>query len=109
MDTMNDNTGAPQVQKTICPDCGGMVQKYGKTAAGAQRYRCQVEGCRRQFVPGADHLIDPDTKKIVMRMINEDVHPRKIYRAVNGDEPEKISLQWIYKLRRKVLNDRRHQ
>lgn len=106
---MNDNSGLDAAKEETCPDCGGPIQKYGKTPSGAQRYRCKVAGCRRQFVPGADHLIDPDTKKIVMRMINENVQPCKIYRAVNGDEPEKISLQWIYKLRRKVLNDRRHQ
>lgn len=94
-------------QEISCPDCGARVQKYGKTPGGEQRYRCLNERCRRQFVPGADHLIDPEIKAMVMRMIDAGVHPRKIYFAVNEAGKEKISQRWIYKLRRKVINDRR--
>jgi transposase-like protein len=96
-------------QSINCPDCGGPVQKYGKTPSGVQRYRCVADGCLRQFIPGSDHLIEPEVKALVLRMIDADVHPKKIYQSVNGDGPEKISLRWIQILRRKVLNDRRHQ
>jgi transposase-like protein len=105
---MNDNTPSTTDQVT-CPDCGSArVQKYGKNGAGAQRYRCLQEDCRRQFVPGSDHLIDPEIKALVLRMINAEVHPRKIYIAVNPDgedKEEKISLRWIYKLMRRIKND----
>lgn len=102
---MNDNSQIKTDQENIkCPYCGGGVQKFGKSTSGAQRYRCTVEGCRRQFVPGGDHLIDPEIKSMVLRMIAADVHPRKIYQSINGDGKEKISLRWIYELRRKVAN-----
>jgi transposase-like protein len=99
---MNDNA-----TKIICPDCGSSgLQKYGTTKSGKQKYRCAVIGCRRQFVPGSDHLINPELKSIIIGMIAADIHPRKIYKSVNPDGEEKISLRWIYKLRRRMKNDR---
>jgi len=106
---MNDSTPATTDQVT-CPECAStQAQKYGKTPGGAQRYRCLNSKCRRQFVPGSDHLITPEIKSMVMRMINADVHPRIIYQAVNDQGKEKISLRWIYKLKRRIVNDRFHK
>lgn len=95
-------------QLIICPDCKGAdVQKYGKTKAGEQKYRCMHLGCRRQFVPGSEHLITPEIKNNVLAMIRANVEPLKIYQAANPDGIEKISLRWIYQLKRRELNDRK--
>ena len=84
-----------------CPDCKGTkLMRYGKTKAGLQKYRCLDEkgvGCRRQFVAGSGHLIDPGKKKIVMDLLAQGIRPKKIMAAVPG-----ISKRWIYELRRKV-------
>lgn len=99
-------------QPINCPYCAGPVQKYGKTPSGDQRYRCMKQGCRRQFVQGADHLVTPEIKALVLGMIDAGIHSRKIYQSVNSasafldDNKKNISLRWIQKLRRKVLNDR---
>lgn len=83
-----------------CPDCKGTrLERYGKTKAGLQKYRCLDEkaiGCRRQFVAGSTHRIDPEKKKIAQDLLAQDIAPEKIKAAV----PE-ISLRWLYKLRRK--------
>ena len=84
-----------------CPDCKGTrLQRYGKTAAGLQKYRCLDEfgrKCRRQFVAGSTHLIDPGKKKIILALLAQDTPPKKIKAAVEG-----ISLRWIYALRRRA-------
>ena len=84
-----------------CPSCGGTkLARYGKTAAGLQKYRCldgSGIGCRRQFVAGSDHLIDPDKKKIILALLAQDTPPKKIKAAVPG-----ISLRWIYELKRRA-------
>lgn len=104
MKNLVDDFGASR--ERFCPHCGARVQKYGKTPGGVQRYRCLNEQCRRQFVPGAGHLVSPEIKAMVLRMIAADVHPKKIYSAINEAGEEKISLRWIYILRRKFINDR---
>src|SRR5574343_190556 len=92
-------------EKIKCPGCGAeKIQKYGRTAAGVQKYRCMRLGCRRQFGPGSDHLIDPAVRIMVMRLINERIEPSKIHNIVNGLGPEKISLRWIQELKRRKLN-----
>jgi transposase-like protein len=90
-----------------CPACGtDQVQKYGTSPSGAQKYRCMKLGCRRQFTLGADHLIDPGIKTMVMRMIDGGVDPKVIHRTVNDQRyPNKISLRWIQELKRRKLND----
>lgn len=81
-----------------CPTCGSLrLMKYGKTEAGKQKYRCPVAGCGRQFVAGSDHLLDPETKSRVEKLLAAGVHPAQISQAENG-----ISLRWIYQLRRKM-------
>ncbi len=83
-----------------CPDCKDTrVVKYGKTAAGLQKYRCVYPGCRRQFVAGSDHMIDPETKYRVEKLLYADVHPTQIAKAETG-----ISLRWIYELRKRMKN-----
>jgi len=85
------------MEDVSCPDCKGTrLQRYGKTAAGLPKYRCLGPDCGRQFVAGSHHLIDPEKKKIVMALIEQDTPPRKIEKAVQG-----ISLRWIYELRRR--------
>lgn len=83
-----------------CPDCGGSkLQRYGTTKAGRQKYRCRDErgaGCRRQFVAGSLHLIDPEKKKIAQALLAQGIKPKKIHVAV----PE-ISRRWLYELKRR--------
>ena len=93
-------------QPINCPYCAGPVQKYGKTPSGDQRYRCLTQGCRRQFVPGSDHPVAPEIKALVLGMIDAEIDPDKIYQIVNKDNQKNISLRWIQKLRRKVINGR---
>lgn len=81
-----------------CPECKGTrLQRYGKTAAGLQKYRCLESGCGRQFVAGSDHLIDPEKKKIIDALLAIDTPLKKVKVAF----PE-VSLRWLYELRRKV-------
>lgn len=81
-----------------CPDCkSDQIGKYGKTKAGLQKWRCLVPSCRRQFVAGSDHQVSPETKAVVMGLLRQKVHPKKIHGAVEG-----ISLRWIYQLRRRI-------
>jgi transposase-like protein len=96
-----------------CPSCkGSKLARYGKTAAGLQKYRCLEASCRRQFVAGSDYLIDQDVKDLVLRLLAQGVDPPKIHEALNpagaADEArKKISLRWIYQLKRKMgPNDR---
>lgn len=84
-----------------CPDCKGTrLQRYGKTAAGLQKYRCldgRGIGCRRQFVAGSDRLIDPDERKVLDALLAADTPAKKIKAALPG-----ISLRWIYELKRRA-------
>lgn len=92
---MNDD----QNIKIICPDCGGdQLQKFGKTKAGRQKYRCLNSGCRRQFVHGSAFSVPTDIKTKVMALLDQNVNPQKIYAAFSED----ISLRWIYQLRRRM-------
>jgi transposase-like protein len=88
-----------------CPSCkGSRVINYGHTSAGRQKLRCTAPGCRRQFVAGSNHLVDPKIKVLVEGLLSEDVPPKKIAAAM---PPGKISLRWIYSLRGKLKpNDR---
>ena len=95
-----NRTDSPPVQ---CPACGASrLVKYGRTAAGLQKYRCIDAKCRRQFVFGSRHLIDSRTKAIAMNMIDAGIPPGKIAEAV----PE-ISRSWINQLRRRKIKDDR--
>jgi len=76
------------------------VDRYGKTDAGLQKYRCLEGGCRRQFVPGSDHLLDPDKKAVALRLLEAGVAPAKIREGI----PE-ISLRWLYELRKRLKRD----
>ena len=79
-----------------CPDCkGSRLSRYGKTKIGLQKYRCL--DCKRQFVAGSDHLIDAETKKTVLGLLAQGVHPKKIANAIEG-----VSLRWIYELRKRT-------
>ncbi len=96
-----------------CPSCKSTnLARYGKTAAGLQKYRCLETNCRRQFVAGSDYLIDQDVKALVLRLLAQGVEPPKIREALNpagatDETRKKISLRWIYQLKRKLrLNDR---
>ena len=95
------------MEGVTCPECGGAkLARYGKTAAGLQKYLCRslsrktADGkhfeCRRQFVAGSTRLIDPDRKRIALELLAQKVDPVKIKAAV----PE-ISLRWLYKLRKR--------
>jgi transposase-like protein len=95
-----------------CPTCGSSeVAKYGKTKAGLQKFRCLSDYCRRQFVAGSEWLIKPEIKPLVRRLIELGIPPWKIFEAVKDPETEEamISLQSIYKLRRKAKNDRQEK
>lgn len=75
-----------------CPDCGGhRIEKYGKTKAGKPKYHCLATGCGRQFVAGSDHLIDQETKGMVVKLIGEDLAPKKILRIVTACLAERAS------------------
>jgi len=79
-----------------CPGCSGTsCLRWGRGAAGRQKYRCR--GCGRQFVEGSDHLIDPETKAIVTRLLLAGVAPKQVKEAVPN-----ISLRWIYYLKKQV-------
>ena len=82
-----------------CPKCGGwLFEKYGKTKAGMQKLRCLEPTCRRQFVPGSDHLIDPEKKKSIEALLASGTPPEAIKTAF----PKDVSLRWLYELRRKL-------
>lgn len=96
------------MEDVSCPECGGKkLARYGKTAAGLQKYLCltlsrrTADGkpfeCRRQFVAGSTHMIDPDKKRIARELLAQGIPPKKIKAAV----PE-ISLRWLYELRRRA-------
>ena len=86
--------------KVRCPACGEIrCWKYGTAPNGRQRYRCHV--CRRQFVADSDHRIDRDAHDIVASLLAQGVAPRKIARALPG----RISLRWIYELRKRMICD----
>lgn len=81
-----------------CPACkGNQLEKYGKTKAGLQKYRCLNPRCRRQFVAGSAHRIDPEIKTMVEGLLRGGTHPRVIAQAVPN-----ISLRWIYDLRKRI-------
>ena len=89
--------------KISCPECGGTrLTKYGKTLAGRQKYKCSSPICRHQFVAGSDHLVNPDIKDRVIKLLTANVHPTQIAKAEQG-----ISLRWLYELRRRMKNDQR--
>ena len=89
------------VADVTCPDCQGTkLERYGKTRAGLQKYRCLASGCRRQFVAGSNHLIDPEVKAAIMKLLEAKASPAQVKAAW----PD-ISLRWIYSLRRKLRND----
>ena len=101
---MHDEKKDPTLEHLSCPQCrGSKLSRYGKTAAGRQKYRCLNPACRRQFVYGSDHLLDPETKKIVMNLLSAGVEPVQIHRAV----PE-VSLRWIYELRRRTVHGKQN-
>ena len=82
----------------ICPDCRGVrLEKYGKTAAGLQKYRCLAATCRRQFVDGSRHLIDREVKARIVALLKAGTTPAQVKEAWPN-----ISLRWIYSLRRKL-------
>lgn len=82
-----------------CPGCDEKrVQRYGKTVAGLQKYRCQ--SCGRQFVSGSDHNVDPELKKIAQELLRQNVRPGVIAKAMDG----KISVRWLRELRRQVAD-----
>jgi len=86
-----------------CPECKGTrLAKYGKTAAGKQKYKCYALACRHQFVADSDHLVNPEVKDRVIKLLTAKVHPTQIAKAEEG-----ISLRWIYELRRRMKNDQR--
>lgn len=82
-----------------CPECNGSkLERYGKTKAGKQKFRCLEPFCRRQFVLGGDdRSIDQATLETVLKLLAQNVKPRVIKTAVPG-----ISLRSIYKLRGKT-------
>ncbi|HOS78153.1 MAG TPA: hypothetical protein PL061_12875 [Syntrophales bacterium] len=83
-----------------CPKCHSTsLLKWGLGASGRQKYRCAL--CRRQFVAGSDHFLEPEKKAVVMRLIEAGVEPAKIREAI----PD-ISLRWVYELRRRLKRDR---
>jgi transposase-like protein len=85
-----------------CPACkGDRLEKYGNTKAGLQKYRCLDPKCRRQFVPGASHLVDKNTKQAVTELLKANVKPNIIAKATPG-----VSRRWIYDLRKRMKNDR---
>ena len=86
-------------KEIICPDCGSArLEKYGKTPAGLQKYRCQLPHCRRQFTPGSDHLIDAYKKNIVLKLLEQQMPAAKIIKVVAG-----VSLRWVYELKRRSV------
>ena len=89
------------MESESCPDCKGTrLQRYGKTSAGLQKYRCLDEhgtGCRRQFVSGSDHLIDPEKKKAILALLRQMISPKTIAAVY----PE-VSKRWIYELKKRI-------
>lgn len=65
-----------------CPSCTGTkLQRYGKTAAGLQKYKCLDGlgvGCKRQFVTGSDRRIDKTTRETVLPFLSENVKVKSI-------------------------------
>lgn len=95
---MGELNGEREGQKVSCPSCGGeRLEKYGKTKAGLQKYRCLNDNCRRQFVAGSAHRIDAEIKKTVIGLLKQGVAPAVIFKSVSG-----ISLRHIRELRRKL-------
>ncbi len=79
-----------------CPKCHSTsLLKWGLGASGRQKYRCAL--CRRQFVAGSDHFLEPETKAIVTRLLLAGVAPKQVKEAVPN-----ISLRWIYYLKKQV-------
>ncbi len=70
--------------------------RYGKAKSGLQRYRCR--SCKRQWVPGSTHNVDPEVKKIAQGLLRQKVSPAVIAKSLPG----KISLRWLRELRRKM-------
>jgi transposase-like protein len=92
-----EGNGAAEIR---CPDCEGTTVRNG-LQGGRQRYRCI--DCRRQFIPGSGRTVSTDVKRLVLRMIETGIKTPKIYAAVNGDgSGKKISLRWIYELKRRM-------
>jgi transposase-like protein len=82
-----------------CPVCGGwLLEKYGKTKAGKQKYRCLEPPCRRQFVAGSEHEIGAEVKGAVQNLLKQRTAPAAIAAAFPG----KISLRWIYEIKRRM-------
>jgi transposase-like protein len=95
---MGELNGERDGQKVTCPSCGGeRLEKYGKTKAGLQKYRCLDDKCRRQFVAGSVHRVKEETKKTVIGLLKQGVAPTVIFKSVSG-----ISLRHIRELRRKL-------
>ncbi|OPY13674.1 MAG: hypothetical protein A4E66_00676 [Syntrophus sp. PtaB.Bin001] len=85
-------------QNIKCPSCGGdRRERYGKTKAGLQKYRCLNQKCRRQFVAGSAHRIDPKVKEIVIGLLRQNIPPATIAKSVSG-----ISLRRIRELRQEL-------
>ena len=99
---MNDIFQLP-IEKNICPHCGGInLQRYGRTKSGLQKYRCMAPECRRQFIVGSNHSIDPGDKTLVMKMLGEGISPKQIYATMSDGDTKKISLRWIQALKKRL-------
>ncbi len=91
MGTVNGNASG-----AVCPVCGGSGIRYGRTKSGLQRYCCRI--CKRQWIPGSQHRVDPEVKKVAVDLLQQNVKPTVIAKALPG----KISLRWLNELRRKM-------
>lgn len=81
----------------MCPQCrGSRVIRWGKGGGGRQKYRCQ--DCKRQFVAGADHLLNPAKKEAALKLIAEGVPTKKIAAALG------ISRRWTDELKRRMTD-----
>ena len=95
---MGELNGEQDGKTVTCPSCGGdRLEKYGKTKAGLQKYRCLNSECRRQFVAGSAHRVKSETRETVIGLLKQDVAPTVISKSVSG-----ISLRRIRELRRKL-------
>ncbi|MGA2332593.1 MAG: hypothetical protein ABSG75_12610 [Syntrophales bacterium] len=88
-----------------CPSCHGTsLVKHGKSPGTCrQKYRCLNPGCRRQFVAGSDHLVDPEVKARVIEQLVKGIPPKKIAQDVSHEGLSQISMRWVYGLRTKII------
>lgn len=85
------------MSKIKCIECGDeRLQKYGKTKAGRQKYRCLNPECRHQFVGESIHRINPEKKRMAVSLLTDNVSPAAISRATG------ISIRWLNELRGKI-------